>query len=114
MKMKNILLALITIILTLTACNSSNDVEKTDSNSNADSNSIEEKLVFAANTDVETLDPHAANDKTSSQVIDMIYNRLIKYDEDNNIVGDMALDWEVSDYGTTWTFELKEGIKFQD
>lgn len=114
MKIKNILFLLVTAILILTACGSSNETEESEDSSNTGTSNIEEKLVFAANTDVQTLDPHAANDKTSSQVIDMIYNRLIKYDEDNNIVGELASDWEVSEDGITWTFELIEGIKFQD
>src|SRR5699024_4732025 len=114
MKIRSILLVLITSILVLAACDSSDETAKGNNNSDTDTNNIEEKIVFAANTDVQSLDPHNANDKTSSQVIDMIYNRLLKYDEDNNIEGDMASDWEVSDDGLTWTFELEEGVKFQD
>lgn len=121
MKMRNVFFILFIVVLTLTACGSSDEMEKTDGGteetddkSETDINNISEKIVFAANTDVQTLDPHAANDKTSSQVIDMIYNRLVKYDDDGNIIGDLASDWEVADDGLTWTFELKEGIKFQD
>lgn len=115
MKRKSIfLLLVIVIVLTLVACGSKGSNEGTKDNTNTDSGEVKDKLVFAPNTDVETLDPHDANDKTSHQVIDMIYNRLINYDEDNNIVGELAESWEPSDDGTIWTFKLKEGIKFHD
>ncbi|WP_368652654.1 ABC transporter substrate-binding protein [Ornithinibacillus sp. 4-3] len=112
------LILLIAIMLTVIGCSSGEKANgKTESNGengNSDSSEIKEKLVFAPNTDAQSLDPHFANDHTSHQIVDMIYNRLINYDKDNNIVGELAEEWEVDEAGTTWTFKLKEGIKFHD
>ncbi|MCQ6266326.1 ABC transporter substrate-binding protein [Fictibacillus sp. WQ 8-8] len=73
-----------------------------------------DKLVFAPNTDAQTLDPQHMNDNTSEQVIRMLYNGLLKFNEKQEIVGDLAKSWEVSKNGKVWTFKLKKGVKFQD
>ncbi|MFA1822749.1 ABC transporter substrate-binding protein [Virgibacillus oceani] len=72
------------------------------------------KLIFAPNTDVQSLDPAFANDFTSMQVNEMIYGTLLAFDEDMNIVGDLAEAWEVSENGLIWTFKLREGVSFHD
>jgi len=71
-------------------------------------------IIFAPNTDVASLDPHTQNDTTSEQVVKMLYNTLLKFDYDGNIVGDLAESWEVSEDKRTWTFKLKEGVKFHN
>lgn len=73
-----------------------------------------DRIVFAPNTDAQTLDPQHMNDNTSEQVIRMIYNSLLKFNEKTEIVGDLAETWEVSEDGKEWTFHLKSGIKFHD
>ena len=71
-------------------------------------------LVFAPSADATTLDPHNTTDSQSDQIIWMIYNALIRYDEDMNFVPDLALAWKVADDQVTWTFELREGVRFHD
>lgn len=71
-------------------------------------------LIFAPNTDVQSLDPQVQNDTTSEQVVKMLYNTLLKFDEDGSVVGDLAKDWSVSEDQLTWTFELHEGVKFHN
>lgn len=71
-------------------------------------------LVFSPPADVTTLDPHNTTDSQSDQAILMIYNTLIRFDEDMQIVGDLAERWEVADDGRTWTFYLRSGVRFHD
>lgn len=42
------------------------------------------------------------------------YNTLVSYDENGEIVGELADSWEVSEDGMTYTFHLREGVKFSD
>lgn len=44
----------------------------------------------------------------------MLFNNLVKFDENDEIVGDLAESWQLSDDKLTWTFKLKEGVKFHN
>lgn len=45
-------------------------------------------------------------------VLPQVYSQLIKRDLEGKIVGDVAESWEVSEDELTWTFHLKQGVKF--
>lgn len=42
------------------------------------------------------------------------YDTLVTYDENREIVGSLAEKWEISDDGMTYTFYLRDGVKFSD
>lgn len=69
---------------------------------------------FSSAEDATTLDPHDMTDNMSESITQMIYDRLVKFDEKLNIVPDLAEKWEVSADGRTWTFTLRTGVKFHD
>lgn len=71
-------------------------------------------LIVAASTDAASLDPHVQNDSHAEQIVAMIYNTLLKFEEDGTIVADLADSWQVSEDKKTWTFKLKEGVKFHN
>ena len=72
-------------------------------------------LTFATSSPVQTLDPHLALDENSIQVSRAIYQTLVKYSrEDEVIQGCLALSWEVKRGGKEWIFRLRRGVKFQD
>ncbi|NNG00008.1 MAG: hypothetical protein HKM93_11560 [Desulfobacteraceae bacterium] len=73
-----------------------------------------ERLIIAVNTDAATLDPHVQNDSHSEQVVAMLYNTLLKFEEDGTIVPDLAESYTVSPDKRTWTFELRKGVKFHN
>lgn len=72
------------------------------------------RLVFAQGTDAETLDPHSITSSPNAIPIMALYDTLVKYDENLDIVPSLATSWSVSEDGLTMTFHLREGVKFQD
>ena len=71
-------------------------------------------IVYANNTDVITLDPQQQTDTTSEEVVKMLYNNLMTFALDGTVVTDLAKEWKVSSDNLTWTFTLKENVKFHN
>ena len=64
---------------------------------------------------VETLDPHAAYDVPSSFVQLNVYDNLLRYQGNPpQLKPWLAESYAASKDGTTWTFKLRQGIKFHD
>ena len=64
--------------------------------------------------DASNLIPILASDSPSHTIAGMIYNGLVKYDKNMNIIGDLAESWDVSKDGLVITFHLRKGIKWHD
>ena len=64
--------------------------------------------------DASNLIPILASDSTSHEIAGMIYNGLVKYDKDMNIVGDLAESWEIAKEGMEITFHLRPGVRWHD
>ena len=64
--------------------------------------------------DASNLIPLLASDSASHNVAGMVFNGLVKYDKDMNIVGDLAESWDVSPNGLVITFHLRKGVKWHD
>jgi peptide/nickel transport system substrate-binding protein len=64
--------------------------------------------------DASNLIPLLASDSTSHEIAGLIFNGLIKYDKDVNIVGDLAESWEISPDGLVITFHLRKGVRWHD
>lgn len=60
------------------------------------------------------LDPHVATAFQSIQALEMIYETLFEHDEDLNVIGGLAEDWEYSDDGQTLTVSLAQDVTFHD
>ena len=43
-----------------------------------------------------------------------VYETLVSFDENQELTGKLAESWEVSDDSLTYTFKLRQGVKFQD
>ncbi len=71
-------------------------------------------IIEASLGDAKRLIPMLASDSASGGVAGLIFNGLVKYDKDINIIGDLAREWEISADGLTITFYLKEGVKWHD
>ncbi len=71
-------------------------------------------IIVGSIGDASVLIPMLASDATSHQIAGLIFNGLVKYDKDLNLVGDLASSWDISDDGQVITFHLKKGIKWED
>src|SRR4030066_1291676 len=58
--------------------------------------------------------PILASDSPSHNIAGLVYNGLVKYDGDLNIVGDLAESWDISPDGLTITFKLRRGVRWHD
>src|SRR6476620_3440379 len=41
-----------------------------------------------------------------------VYNRLVDVDDNFKVLPELATEWSVSPDGLTWTFKLRDGVKF--
>ncbi len=64
--------------------------------------------------DASNLIPLLASDNTSHGIAALIYNGLVKYDKDLNVVGDLAESWNISRGGLVITFNLRKGVRWHD
>jgi peptide/nickel transport system substrate-binding protein len=55
-------------------------------------------------------DPHAVQAASTLRVLENVYQKLVRIDEELKPVGQLARDWTVSDDELTWTFQLREGV----
>jgi peptide/nickel transport system substrate-binding protein len=71
-------------------------------------------IVSASIADARNLLPMLASDSASAEISGMIFNGLIKYDKDINLVGDLAESWEILDGGLVIVFHLRKKVLWQD
>jgi peptide/nickel transport system substrate-binding protein len=60
------------------------------------------------------LDPARTISLTSSEVMDVVYERLVYIDDEGLPQPWLAESWEISEDGTEITFTIREGVKFHD
>jgi peptide/nickel transport system substrate-binding protein len=75
-----------------------------------------EHCVFVAGAiaDASVLLPVLASDSPSLDVTRLIFNGLVKYDKNAQLVGDLATRWEVSEDNRKIRFFLRKGVKWHD
>jgi len=73
-------------------------------------------FVIALGDNIRTIDPIGSPsvDAASERVRTLIFNTLVKKDEKFDYVGELASDIKRSDDGLTYTFALRDGVKFHD
>jgi peptide/nickel transport system substrate-binding protein len=72
------------------------------------------ELVFATAMNISTLDPAFSQNTSERYAYYAMYNTLVGYDKDFNLVPELAERWETSPDGTTVTLHLRQGVKFHD
>lgn len=100
---RNLFVLLFCLVLILSACSTKNG-ESSGSND----------IVVAFGSEPITLDPQDANDAVSNQANVLLYDKLVTFDRENNIVPELATEWESPDSATSITFTLRQDVTFQD
>lgn len=70
-------------------------------------------LVIANGTDIVTFDIHDHNTTSTEAVHVNMFNYLVTNEGENGFQGDLVESWENVD-DNTWSFKLKEGVKFHN
>ena len=73
-------------------------------------------FVIALGDNIRTIDPigSPSTDAASERVSTLIFNKLVKKNEQFDYVGELASDIKRSDDGLSYTFTLRDGVKFHD
>ncbi|MEK5078181.1 ABC transporter substrate-binding protein [Solibacillus sp. FSL W7-1436] len=121
------LMMLLVMSLFLAACGAddeetSSSETSNDSSTNTDSSTTDNSssttpqvLVFGRGADSVSLDPGIVTDGESFKVTQNLFETLLNFGEqDTTINPGLAKEWEVSEDGLTYTFQLQEGVKFHD
>ncbi|GAM10623.1 oligopeptide-binding protein AppA [Geobacter sp. OR-1] len=99
-------------IASLLGCVAESDHPRATSNSGPPA--YGDNLIVGTIGEPSNLIPILASDSASHDVAGLIYNGLLKYDKNLQLVGDLAESWQISKDGLTITFHLRKGIKWHD
>src|SRR2546427_3839420 len=70
--------------------------------------------ILGADLDIATFDPALVTDLDSAQVVSMVFNGLVRFDDSLQIRPELAQSWEQSSDGLQWTFHLRPNLLFSD
>lgn len=72
-------------------------------------------FIEGTSSDIQSVSPIIANDTPTANFLSLIFESLVELNPETlEPVGVLAESWEVSDDGLTWTFALREGVRWHD
>ncbi len=89
----------------------SDTTEAAGTEQSASSESTKDELVFVNYRDIRDLNPHLYAGEMYAQ--EMLYETLVNITE-NGYEGCLAESWDISEDGKTYTFHIRDGVKFSD
>lgn len=115
---------LLALTMILTACGGKSGTEQsgveaqtagTTAASNNEGEAVQGgELSYALATSPDTLDPHRSGLAVAVRVIHTIFDSLVVQLPDNSIKPWLAASWTISEDGKSYTFKLRQDVKFQD
>ncbi len=72
------------------------------------------KITVGIPQDIDSLDPHIAEGAGTREVLFNVFEGLVKPYENGNLNPAVASEYTISDNGLTYTFTLRDGIKFHN
>jgi peptide/nickel transport system substrate-binding protein len=70
--------------------------------------------VAASIGDASILNPVLLSDSASNDITGLVFNGLVKYDKNIQLVGDLAQSWDISRGGLVITFHLRRNVRWHD
>ena len=74
----------------------------------------EQKIIFALHNEPDSIDPGITDNTFAIPILFNAFEGLVAYDTENNIVAADAENWEISEDGLTYTFHLRDNLKWSD
>ena len=76
----------------------------------------DEKVTFTVGmvNDAITFNPMFMIETPEYSTADLVYETFLSWDEDFNTAPGLATDWEQSEDGLTWTFQVRDDVTWQD
>lgn len=104
---RNIFVLALVLVLAMTSVVAKGTVEE------AKAKSVSSTLTVGVDQEAVGLDPHIVTAFSSMRRLDLLYNRLVRLDENMKVVPDLAESWEIPD-NLTYIFHLRKGVKFHN
>ncbi|GGA65010.1 ABC transporter substrate-binding protein [Ornithinibacillus halotolerans] len=101
---------LIIVAIGLSACSDKDN----DNNNGAASDGGSQEISVRINNDPDFLDPHMAEASITYQVILNIFDGLLVGDTDGSLKPALAEEYDISEDGLTYTFDIREGVTFHN
>ncbi|MDN8592310.1 ABC transporter substrate-binding protein [Paenibacillus sp. 11B] len=104
------------VVLVLSGCGAASNSNSTVQASGGEQSGQAEggSLTYALATSPDTLDPHRSGLAVTVRAIRTIYDNLVVQLPDGSIKPWLAKEWSVSEDGKSYTFKLREDVKFHD
>jgi len=115
MRKKPLLAMLVFLLVLSTALAGCGNSTETSGDGKQKEKTAQTALVYGRGGDSVALDPAIVTDGESLKVTKNIFDTLLDYgDQDTSVQPALATKWEISDDGLTYTFKLRQGVKFHD
>ncbi len=109
----SILLVITMILAGVVGCSDDTSDQQGSSNDGEQSSEKRDTVIVANSREATTLNPHGSNDAGTSFVTSLIYDTLLKFDKDMNLMPSLATEWnKVSP--TLYSFTLRDDVTFHN
>lgn len=114
MNSKKLLIWLVIVVMAVFAAACGGNTEPAEESSGGDELQVAQELIVLTGSDASTFDPHFCTDSATEIFNKNMYNNLLRFNSEMELVPDLAESWSVSEDNLTWTFKLRQGVKFHD
>jgi peptide/nickel transport system substrate-binding protein len=103
-RLQNFFLVFVLTTLAIALCGCTGDKE----------DDVDSSITIGIPQDLDSLDPHTAVAAGTKEILFNIYEGLVKADSEGNLLPAIASEVIPDEDGMTYTFTLREGVKFHD